>query len=161
MKYTVKKGNHFSGIPSTYFTSDVCGTATFTEESKYSLSGVDQDDWNKLAGITYTLKPHYNTVLIGWRWNPNINMFQVAPYINEKGKSIQPNNNEILNVYLGDEIYFHVFKNRIYLYPSIVSSMRIIKVANFKPSLISYRVQHYFGGNQAAPSDVSVNINWQ
>lgn len=161
MKYTVKKNNHFSSIPNKYFVNQVFGSAVFTEESKYLLNPVDQQDWNKLAGITYGLNPHQNTSLIGWRWNPALNLFQVAPYFNNRGSNVQPEQREILNIPAEQEFTFNIIKGAVNIYDSnLNTAKRVFKYCGIKTSFLSYRVQHYFGGNQAAPSDVSVIINW-
>lgn len=161
MKYTVKKSNHFSSVPNKFFVDKVFGSSVFTEESKYILNSVDQLDWNKLAGITYGLQPHSNTSLIGWRWNPTIQMFQVAPYFNNRGYNVQPEQHEILNIPIEQEFEFNIAKGLINIYDSnLNTAKRVFKYCDIKTSPLSYRVQHYFGGNQAAPSDVSVIINW-
>lgn len=158
--YTVKKGNHFS-FPALYkpFVNSVKGMARFSTLSEYDIEGVDQGDWNKLAGIAYGLRPHYNTALIGWRYNEEKNLFEVAPYYNVKGKIVQPRPEDILELKAGDLFSFTINKYGIDIF-SHKGGVTIRKPSPVQHTLLNYRVVHYFGGNSPAPSDVSVNINW-
>ncbi|MBR9920298.1 MAG: hypothetical protein GYB31_05605 [Bacteroidetes bacterium] len=58
--------------------------AKFTDQSKYVHGTVDQWDWNKLRGF-YSLQvcnpvAYDDCGMIGWRYLPDTNMFQITPY---------------------------------------------------------------------------------
>lgn len=41
----------------------------------------DQKDWNKLIGLSYNLfSNHINSVMVGWRWNPDTELMQLNTY---------------------------------------------------------------------------------
>lgn len=62
----------------------------FLEESKYDWEGdKDQEDWNKLGGLTFNLYPrNKDALLIGWRYSPEKEAFEVVAYINENGDNL-------------------------------------------------------------------------
>lgn len=68
----------------------------FTESCKYVLPGDEQDDINKLCGFAFGLMPknwggnwirpaHWNSMRIGWRWNPKIEKIELFFYWYENG----------------------------------------------------------------------------
>ena len=51
------------------------------EEAAYTLEGDDQKDWNKLAGLSFSiLTNHKDSAMFGWRWKPGLGMFEINAY---------------------------------------------------------------------------------
>lgn len=58
-------------------------TLVFTEESKYEI--YNQYKWNKIIGrrglfYDFSYKVHKNFTTLAWRYNKDLNLFQVAEY---------------------------------------------------------------------------------
>lgn len=81
-----KKGNHYSFPPVLTFKLGINSleeTYEFNDESRYSIEKEEMWDWNKLTGITKSLNPLKDTVMIGWRVNPETLNFEFTPYIHD------------------------------------------------------------------------------
>ena len=107
---TIYKGTHFA-IPNNggYFITQTVGTGTFTTNSAYDLKDVDQFDWNKFTGITFTpLEPDYNAAMVGWRYNLSTQEFEIGPYYNLDKARLSPNANEVISVPAGETFEFDV-----------------------------------------------------
>jgi len=65
----------------------VFGRLRFHELSIYATTDPkNQADWNKGGGVSFSLIPNRNAVMIGWRFYKG--EFQVKPYINAGGLNI-------------------------------------------------------------------------
>lgn len=95
MKRTTFKGFHFSWFPWPKRLKRKNHTFTISIEdpamweyvfnplmvSPAFVTAVNQWDWNKLIGIKKNLfRPHKNSVMLGWRWNPIDNCLELCPY---------------------------------------------------------------------------------
>ena len=59
----------------------IYGKIRFTEESKYETTEFrNQADWNKGGGLSHSIIPNRNAVMIGWRYLNN--KFELTPYLN-------------------------------------------------------------------------------
>lgn len=114
--YTVKKGKHsFQPMPFpkiwTGTKKAFGGTASFSESCIYDWGNdKDQKDFNKLCGAALSLfaPKHWNSAMIGWRWNPQRSVFEVAPYFNRKKAVII---GDIISVQPNEEFTFLISQN--------------------------------------------------
>jgi hypothetical protein len=154
---TIYKGTHFA-IPNNggYFITRTVGTGTFTTNSAYDLKDVDQFDWNKFTGITFTpLEPDYNAAMVGWRYNLTTQEFEIGPYYNLDKARLSPNANEVISVPAGETFQFNVDYSGITL---TYGDRTVYKP--YPPGLTANvwtaaRVSGWFGGNEVAPRTVS------
>lgn len=84
----IRKGRHFTRVRDRFWSPQ----RTHSQESflieitgpgvKYDHKGGDQGDWNKLpVGKYFNLyKPHGQTIMLGWRWNPGKDVIEVCHY---------------------------------------------------------------------------------
>lgn len=166
-RYTVRPGRHafrprriFDVRPSKQLLTI---TGMFTEESIYEIDGEDQWDWNKLAGQTFSLHPMKDTLMVGWRYNPESGMFELTHYIHEKwrteyGTKIE----EIFSVDVGEEFLIEIeraSKNTVKYLFSATKHYRIETVLRFRRWKRFRRIIYpWFGGTSAAPKSISVFI---
>jgi hypothetical protein len=154
---TIYKGTHFA-IPNNggYFITQTVGTGTFTTNSAYDLKDVDQFDWNKFTGITFTpLEPDYNAAMVGWRYNLTTQEFEIGPYYNLDKARLSPNANEVISVPAGETFQFNVDYSGITL---TYGDRTVYKP--YPPGLTANvwtaaRVSGWFGGNEVAPRTIS------
>ena len=160
---TIYKGTHFT-IPNNFgfFIQRVSGSATFTPNTTYDLGDSDQWDWNKLTGIAFTpLEPDRDSAMVGWRYNLETQVFEIAPFYNVNKVRILPNENplspgyEVVSVPADQSFTYTVD------YTGVTISYGDRTV--FKPYpegltpnvWTAARVSGWFGGNRAAPRTVS------
>jgi hypothetical protein len=169
-EFKFKKGKHFSRPfinpllrPST---NKISAYVMFTEKSIYTCK--DQMDWNKLMGISWGFPFNKNAVMWAYRWNTEINSFQLSPYVNyqENGinkmffldGNVEPFKAE-LNVEYRLDIYkylslniisFDIYYNKEYLFEY---SEDLPVNTN---SLLVTRRRPYHGGNTTPNNDYSV-----
>ena len=154
---TIYKGTHFA-IPNNggYFITQTVGTGTFTTNSAYDLKDVDQFDWNKFTGITFTpLEPDRNSAMVGWRYNLTTQEFEIGPYYNLDKARLSPNANEVISVPAGETFEFDVDYSGITLH---YDGKMVFKP--YPPGLVANvwtaaRVSGWFGGNEVAPRTIS------
>lgn len=155
-KYEVKKGKHdFSPITWPSFHRDVEGF-TLTVQSnatcRYLLDGVDQMDWNKLFGLSYSWTSNkFNTVYTGFRYDPVTDMFEVAGYINDKGGKAWT---KAVQVPIGEAVIIHArfLQDRIeYTFKVGAKEFVYPLPITFSTSGLGRKVGMWFGGNQVAP----------
>lgn len=164
---TIYKGTHFA-IPNSfgYFVKETVGTGTFTTNTVYDLTDVDQYDWNKFTGIAFTpLEPDRNSAMVGWRYNLTTQEFEIAPFYNVDKVRILPNENplspgyEVISVPAGETFEFNVDYTGI-----TVSYGGRTVFKPYPPGLVANvwtaaRVSGWFGGNEVAPRTVSYFIH--
>jgi len=168
MKY-IHKTNRHDSLPFTpkIWVNSVSGSAWFTVESKYDIGYPDQADWNKLCGISFNpIKPNQNAIMIAWRYNQNLKIFQIAPYFNVSGEILSPERyypNQIIDATQFEMIQFVINYDEIkYRIPDISSKWVVTKVpSGLKTNkFTSFRVQPWFGGNRTPNQDISIILNF-
>jgi len=159
---TIYKGTHFA-IPNSfgYFITQTVGTGTFTTNSVYDLTDVDQYDWNKFTGIAFTpLEPDRNSAMVGWRYNLTTKEFEIAPFYNVDKVRILPNEvTEVISVPADQTFQFSVDYTGITL---SYGGTTVFKP--YPPGLVANvwtaaRVSGWFGGNEVAPRTLSYFLN--
>jgi hypothetical protein len=176
-KIEIKKGKHrdFVQFKPVFTNRLMIVEVIFTEASKYRLPGVDQHDWNKLAGVYWLPGIHKTSARIVWRYVPNKNGFQLALYcyhdgiraITEFPEIIAPG--ELVRLHM----MFYCIRGSKYvclrLYREAVSSLTGLR--SFQTQVqqrlswrnIGFCTSPYFGGNNPAPQDIVYyqKIEWR
>lgn len=134
----------------------------FTDYAHYKLPGVDQQDWNKLCGLSFCLfSNHQNSVMVSWRWNPDDKLFELGFYYHVRGKRV------IRKDYDGGEVFarvrprgtcfveFKVDHLMGVVYTNIiVGEEQVNDIVELKTNRRSRIINTWFGGNRAAPNDI-------
>jgi hypothetical protein len=134
----------------------------FTDYASYELPGVDQEDWNKLCGLSFCLfSNHRNSVMVSWRWNPDDELFELGFYYHVRGKRV------IRKDYDGMEVFarvrprgtcfvnFKVDHLMGVVYTNItVGEEQFTDSVELKTNRRSRVINTWFGGNRAAPNDI-------
>jgi hypothetical protein len=143
-----------------FFVKTVTGTAMFTEQSIYDLHSVDQYDWNKLTGISFTfLRPDKNALMVAWRYNVADNDFEVAPYYNVDLARILPDEQtEVIKVPIGESFGFTVDYSGITLTYGNKTVFKPIPAELPTNQLTAFRVQPWFGGTSLPPTTLSLYL---
>lgn len=176
MKYTITKGHHTSAplLWDVWFTPnpEIHYDILFDDSCSYNLDGSadtmegDDFDTNKLIGFGFfNLKKwpphHYDSVRIGWEWNPGTMCIDLSAYWYEKGSRKE---NYLMSVRRGLPFEVLMSASRefynitiIYNYsPQKKTIHHSIKRLTHYP--ISYLLGPYFGGNRKAPHDMVLFI---
>ena len=155
---TIYKGTHFA-IPNSfgYFITETVGTGTFTSNTVYDLTDVDQYDWNKFTGIAFTpLEPDRNSAMVGWRYNLRTQEFEIAPFYNVDKVRILPNEaTEVISVPAGETFTFDVNYTGVTLGYDGKTVTKPYPVGLTPNVWTAARVSGWFGGNEVAPRTVS------
>ena len=131
---------------------------TLDDNCKYTLPGEDQKDWNKLAGLSFSLYTnHQNSAMFGWRWNPVTQVFEINVYCHIAGKVEMsetifktPANKEFaawLEMdYKRNTVTFHIYAGTPADYEKVETT-----VAFKSLPIITREIGAWFGGNNPAP----------
>jgi hypothetical protein len=139
-----------------FFVKQVAGNATFTQSSVYDLHNVDQYDWNKLTGISFTFwHPDDNAIMIAWRYNVDTQMFEIGPYYNMDFARIMPTDEEIISVPVGEKFTFNADYQGITLQYGDTVVYKPIPEGLHPNQLSAFRINSWFGGTSRAPRTIS------
>lgn len=113
-------------------------TFKFDESAKYSTTGEDGDDWNKLGGFSRGWH-HQNSVRIGWRWNDAMGKVELCTYryINGTRKF-----EKLGYASIGETEFFTV------------------QIHDGKLPSWGYKLHPYFGGNEKAPHEIKIRLRY-
>lgn len=131
---------------------------TFTYASKYELPGIDQQDHNKLFGLGY-INPRRNSARFGWRYNSANQKFILSAFMHINGEMHFEDLCEcVANHYYDcsllvsdDEYFFIVIKES----GEVIARMAYSKGHRRKLALL---LGPYFGGNNAAPDNLIIQL---
>jgi len=139
-----------------FFAKRVAGEATFTENSVYDLHDVDQYDWNKLTGISFTLlRPDTDAIMVAWRYNVDTQMFEVGPYYNVDLARIMPGESEIISVPVNETFTFNADYRGITVQYGDTVVYKPIPEGLHPNQLSAFRINSWFGGTSRAPKTIS------
>lgn len=155
-KYVIKKGQHNSGIHlSIHFKKEIemKRQVLFDESCEYNIQNDDQEDVNKLFGVSFGLH-HKNSARFGWRWSVDKRKIEILTYTYIDGVrdfvSLQfVDLNETLTLTLIAKADTYYFK---------IGTSELLINKNISPSY-GYFLYPYFGGNKVAPHNIIININ--
>ncbi|MGK0391225.1 MAG: hypothetical protein ACI94Y_003987 [Maribacter sp.] len=168
--YTIKKKRHFSFPRKVKFhkrPKQVIWDVQFNANCNYiiknkdgSLSN-DQRDWNKLCGLFFSFfSTMENTAMIGWRYNVQNDVIELAPYYHVNGgrdmlpPMMEVKREEKFSVSLHIDYYKKEYK--WVLKKDGFTDSHTMKFTH-KKKWCTY-INFYFGGNQKSPKKISVKM---
>ncbi|WP_142391429.1 hypothetical protein [Mycobacterium sp. ENV421] len=160
-RIVIVKNTHLAlPLQMVFFAKRVTGNATFTENSVYDLQTVDQYDWNKLTGISFTLlRPDTDAIMVAWRYNVSTQMFEVGPYYNVDTARIMPTDSEIISVPVGQTFTFHADYQGITVQYGDTAVYKPIPEGLHPNQLSAFRINSWFGGTSRAPKTISFTLD--
>jgi hypothetical protein len=168
-EFQFQKGRHFSRPlinpilhPST---NKISAYVMFTEKSIYTCK--DQMDWNKLCGLSWGFPFNKNAVMWAYRWNTDINSFQLSPYVNANGEQFYLDGNvEPFKIDLGIKYILTIEIEKHKPFSKVLfkcfskeykQGFRYKKETNIDfSSLLVTRRRPYHGGNTTPNNDYTV-----
>jgi hypothetical protein len=130
----------------------------FTFSSKYNLQGEDQQDHNKLFGISFG-NVHRLSARFGWRYDPAKNTFILSAYCYLNGVrhmddicECVANHSYTCRLIISHIDYIFQVVNDRY---DMIADYHISKGHRRKWALL---LGTYFGGNQSAPVDIELEM---
>lgn len=144
----------------------------FTAESRYDLLGVDQQDWNKLTGISFNLfNSRKWSFMVAWRYDVAVDSFELTPYYHLESNRYSvdwgdPEGNEIWQGQPFRVGVDEIFSTRISIDEQgsngwvrlqlITETTSRSHEWNFGEVVSGSRreINTWFGGNREAPSDL-------
>jgi len=155
-KFSIKKGQHFSTPRIWQLTrfDSVVAEAMFTSKSAYECN--DMHQWNKLCGISYGLNPAFNSAMIAWRYNKELSVFELTPYLNYKGRWHVPDQHYSVRANMPVRMSVNIFESIAYF---TINDEVWIEDAP-KTSWFKTRRQPYFGGTFTPDNDVELYFGY-
>ena len=161
--YICKAGqNDFkpSPVPFPFAAKTMTGWARFDSSCWYDDLGVDNQDWNKLAGAYRwaDVVKNKNSFILAWRPDPIRNVFQLCLYENIDGAN-RPHESAIykVNANQGFSFWFAESNGK---YTLFVDGTFLGEQDNDKPFKTIGKVSAWFGGNRTAPHDMSLQMDF-
>lgn len=132
----------------------------FTKSCVYDIGIEDQADINKLFGIGYFPSYHKNSVMFGWRYVIDMDVIEIMAYWYSKKEC-----NWIHVCFVSLEKEYLYILNILEIGHTLDVYDNTKKIGNFVVSdvggrSIGYLLRPYFGGNQKAPHDMKIEIEW-
>jgi len=158
MKYIIKKNRHFGWHWFKLFfkkESILKHDVTFTQSCLYKFGDVDDFDINKLFGRSFGMH-HKNSVRFGWRPDKNKIVIYSYTYRNSVREY-----KELTTCDVGKSYTFQITcKDDLALMQVSCSSYKIRYGATLeKGGNFGYKLYPFFGGNKAAPHDVTIFVD--
>ncbi len=164
MKFIIKKGTHYSNETvfklKNFFNinNTLQYQVTFDDSCIYELPKEDQEDINKLFGFSIGFNHHKDSARFGWFYQDNT--IHLYAYVYDNGvrrskliKNLDLNTQYVLTlVDEGDNWVFSVDDGW-----SVIGNVKIPKSCKFK---WGYKLWPYFGGNNPAPHDITIQMNY-
>lgn len=132
----------------------------FDDSCWYELQGPDQLDTNKLIGIGYLPGHHIDSARFGWRYDIAKGQVEILAYCYVKGQRIIQS---VCFCEVGKEyvLQLKILSNSYYLAAhqrGRASSIGSTFVNHYHHKRFKYRLGVFFGGNQVAPHDISIEL---
>lgn len=158
----IKKDTH-SGfrIPELLFDCQrIAANVIFTNSCRYDIGRADQGDINKLFGIGYFPSHHRNSVRFGWRYIIEMDAMEIMAYWYSNG---QRKWEHICFCVMEKEHLFMLNMTEkghlLHVYNDVVQ-IGTYTVKDVPQQAIGYLLRPYFGGNQKAPHDIVIQMQW-
>lgn len=167
-RYIIKKGKHYSYRNQSILPYKVALApqtlrfeAIFSDGCDYDLKTNDQQDINKLYGISFGMDDHYRSVRIGWRWNVSQQNIELLSYWYTKGKRYHKylcsvKQYEPFFVTLDLDQFINEVDIQIKDEYQVVVAQQSIR--GIDKSWIRFKLFPFFGGNIAAPHQITIFI---
>ena len=140
-------------------------TCCYFINDKNGKMHVDQWDYNKLTGFTFTpLNPQGNTAMIGWRHNPHTKLIELVPYWHINKKRIYKENPHLTvqpNEFFTVEMVIDKASKKVKI--SIKTAQNVLnetQTFNKIPKQLSL-IHPYFGGTSRSPCAMSLLLKRQ
>lgn len=158
--YTIKEGKHYSRFPFPKFHKGVYAyNASFIFNSTCNYNVLHNGDLNKLCGITYGLI-HRNSIRIAWKPSHIKGYIELYSYVYHKGVR---NTKYICDVHV-DRLY-KLTISITGLYCIINITVELTKYNHIIEQSFDYNKWGvfcfpYFGGNLAAPHEMTIDMKY-
>ena len=162
-KYTVRQGGDDfipSPFPLQLQAKSASGWAMFHTSCWYDNLGVDNQDWNKLAGFYrwWDIYKDKNSFILAWRPDPLRDVFQLCLYENIDGANV-PKESAIYKVKSSEKFTFD-FQFVDGKYRLWVNSTLLGEQANDRKYRTVGKISAWFGGNRKAPWKMWLYMNF-
>jgi hypothetical protein len=122
----------------------------------------DDEDANKLFGVSFTLNPHKESARVGWYYNSEINKFILVAYCYVNSRRIveflgEFNMFDMPNVRIDFKKGGYVFTVKELLKDDTVRGL--VRISKWHRKTIGYKLGVYFGGNNPAPHDITLKLH--
>jgi len=161
--YVCKAGQHDfkpSPVPFPFAAKTMTGWASLDSSCWYNDLGEDTQDWNKLAGLYRwaDVVKNKNSFILACRPDPMRNVFQLCLYENIDGAN-RPHESAIykVNANQGFSFWFAESNGEYILF---VDGTFLGEQDNDKPFKTIGKISAWFGGNQTAPHDMSLQMDF-
>lgn len=138
----------------------IAARVTFTDSCRYNIGIQDQADVNKLFGIGYFPSHHKNSVRFGWRYVIELDAIEIMAYWYVKGER---KFNHICFVSIDKEHLYIINALTLGHILDVYDNTKIVGnfvIGDVSARNIGYLLRPYFGGNQKAPHDIEIKIDW-
>lgn len=127
---------------------------TFHKDCEYNLPSQDKQDINKLFGYSFG-HHHRNSLRIGWRYNEDRKQIEVVSYIYIDG--VRQTERHLAWCDFEEEYEMYIDNSENYAYMIVYTFAGIC--VPFRNKLgVSYPLSLYFGGNNTAPHDMTIDL---
>jgi hypothetical protein len=155
--HTIKAGQHFSDKNAyrSIELSELKFTVRFDSSAIYrSRNPANQYDINKLYGFSDNDSAHHSySARFGWRWSGNA--LRLFAYIYNRGEVMSK---ELGTIAIGAEVPCSIqATTSSYLFTVNGITERLPRMSS-TPKAKGYKLYPYFGGDEAAPHDVTIYI---
>ena len=168
MIYTIKKGNHKSGLRFclNYNKKEQTKAVVFKPDCVYLLNDIDQHDINKLFGWSSGLH-HKNSARFGWLYNQVTKNIELHTYCYINGIRdlnntficyLDINKPAILKLEQFYDKYIFTVEYKQTSSTSVNVYTKNVNIPNKIPKL-GYNLYPYFGGNNVAPNDIHIELS--
>lgn len=162
--YVCKQGQHDfkpSPVPLPFAAKTMTGWARLDSSCWYNSLGVDNMDWNKLAGVYRwaDVTKTTNSFILAWRPDSKIkDMFELCLYENIDGAN-RPHESAIYKVRAGEGFSFWFLESGG-KYTLWVDGTVLGEQDNGIRYQTIAKIGAWFGGNRTAPHDMSLQMNF-
>lgn len=161
--YICKAGQHDfkpSPVPFPFAAKTMTGWASLDSSCWYNDLGVDNQDWNKLAGVYRwaDVVKNKNSFILAWRPDPMRNVFQLCLYENIDGAN-RPHESAIYKVAANAGFSFWLQESSGF-YELWINGAYLDDQDNDSPFGLIGKISAWFGGNRTAPHDMSLQMDF-
>ena len=138
----------------------VARRVTFSFSARYDLDNGDQEDHNKLFGISYHLSPHRNSARFGWRYDPLVRKFILSAYCYLNGERQMEDICEVVANRQYDCVLVIINGNYIFQVKQVDNGnvFKTITISKGHNKKNGWLLGPYFGGNQPAPHEMNIEL---
>ncbi len=155
--FTLKKGQHFADVNQlkNVDLAELKFSVQFDSSAIYtSIQPINQLDINKLYGFSDNKANHHQfSARIGWRWSDNA--LRLFAYVYNNGTLVSE---EITAVAIGAEIVCSIRITASEYIFNVNGKTHTLPRKSSTTTAMGYQLYPYFGGDEAAPHDITIRI---